>query len=92
MSKPRRTPRPALEPRYTLAQAMQLLGCGPTRLHELLKLGREYGARLHPSKGGLWPTYKLSHKCRLVPASAIERHTRHMARVHGEGRMVESVV
>ena len=91
MSAPRKASA-ALEPRYTLTESMHLLGCGTTRLHELITLGREYGPRLHPRKGGLWPTYKLSHKCRLIPASAIARHTQHMARVHGEGRMVESVV
>lgn len=82
--------RPGIEPRYTLQQTRQLLGCGGTRLKELLKLGREYGPKLHPTKGGLWPTYKLSHKCRMVPASAIERHTRHQARRFGEGLMVDS--
>ena len=46
--------------------------------------GQEYGVRLHPTRGGLWPTFKAGHKCRRITLAAIERHKRHRAKLHGE--------
>jgi hypothetical protein len=73
-----------LEPTFSLAETAKHLGCGRTRISELVDLGLAHGARLHPTRGGLWPTFKISHKNRRVPLSAIDRHKRHMAKIAGE--------
>ncbi len=73
-----------LEETFSLAEAAKHLGCGRTAVAELVKLGKVYRAKLHPSRGGLWPTFKVSHKNRRVPLSAIDRHKQHMARIAGE--------
>jgi hypothetical protein len=57
-----------------------LLGIGETELHKLLNLGRKFKG-LHPLKGGLYPTFKLSHKNRRVPVGAIARHLNHKLRL-----------
>jgi hypothetical protein len=67
-----------LEPTVSLAEVAAHFGCGLWQVSQLVRLGQKYGERLHPSRGGLWPTFKVSHKCRRVPISAIERHKRHM--------------
>lgn len=69
-----------LEATYSLAEVREHLGIGETALHELLYLGKRCKG-VHPLKGGLFPTFKLSHKKRRVPASAIERHKAHMLRL-----------
>lgn len=74
--------RDALEPTYTIAETAQYLRCTPWQINKLVALGKRYGTRLHPTLGGLWPTFKPSHKTRLVPLSAIRGHLQHMARVH----------
>lgn len=85
--------RSKLEPMLTLAEVGEHLRLKSTAVFELVRLGRVHGQRLHPVKGGLWPTYKPSHKTRLVPMGAIERHLRHMGRVHdGAGVVVDQEV
>lgn len=74
----------ALEETFSLAETARHLGCGRTAVAELVKLGKEYKAKLHPTRGGLWPTFKVSWKNRRVPLSAIDRHKQHMARLAGE--------
>jgi hypothetical protein len=72
-----------LEPTYSVDEVRLHFGFqGKDVVFELLALGRKYGAALHPTKGGLYPTFKPSHKSRRIPLSAIERHKRHMSRVH----------
>jgi hypothetical protein len=72
-----------LEPTYSVAEVAAHFGMQRRAVDELVALGREYGEDLHPAKGGLWPTYKISHKCRRIPASAIRRHLEHMAALDG---------
>lgn len=71
-----------LEPTYSLAEVAEHFGQSKRQIAELVELGRRHGQALHPSRGGLYPTFKPSHKSRRIPLSAIERHKRHMARVH----------
>jgi hypothetical protein len=78
-----------LEATYSLAQTCEHLGIGKTQVAELIRYGVQYGRNLHPTKGGLWPTYKLSHKNRRVTIEAIERHIKHQVRVHGEAMIME---
>lgn len=74
----------ALEETFSLGETAKHLGCGRTAVAALVNLGKEYKDKLHPTRGGLWPTFKVSHKNRRVPLSAIERHKRHMAKLSGE--------
>ncbi len=71
-----------LEPTYSLAEVAAHFGQSKRQIAELVELGRTYGQKLHPTRGGLYPTFKPSHKSRRIPLSAIERHNRHMAKVH----------
>lgn len=73
-----------LEPTFSIKETGQHLGLGDRAVRELIALGLEHGARLHPTRGGLWPTFKAGHKSRRVTLAAIERHKRHQARLHGE--------
>jgi transcriptional regulator with XRE-family HTH domain len=74
--------REELEPTYSLDEVADRFGCTVWQVNELVQLGKQHGARLHATRGGLWPTFKPSHKSRRVPLSAIQRHEAHMARVH----------
>jgi uncharacterized ferritin-like protein (DUF455 family) len=67
-----------LEPTYSIEELADHWDLGKRAITKLVKLGRDYGARLHPVHGGLWPTFKPTHKSRRIPLSAIERHLRHM--------------
>lgn len=69
-----------LEPTYSPAEVADHFGCSVWQVMQLVRLGRVHGAALHPLRGGFWPTIKVSHKCRRIPLSAIERHKRHMER------------
>lgn len=71
----------SLEPTYSPAEVARHFGCSRWQVNELVQLGRRMGRELHPRRGGLWPTFRVSHKCRRIPLSAIERHKTHMARV-----------
>ena len=73
----------ALEPTFSLEEVGDHLGIEHSALAELVAFGRKYGAKLHPTRGGLYPTFR-GPKHRRVPLSALDRHKRHMARVHGE--------
>lgn len=71
-----------LEPTYSMEEVAQHFGCNVWQVNQLVRLGRTHGQALHPTRGGLYPTFKPSHKSRRIPLSAIERHKRHMARVY----------
>lgn len=71
-----------LEPTYSLDEVADHFGQSKRQIAELVELGRRHGQALHPTRGGLHPTFKPSHKSRRIPLSAIERHKCHMARVH----------
>lgn len=73
----------ALEPTFSPAEVGAHLGLGITQMAELIGFGKSYGAKLHPMRGGLHPTF-LSGKHRRIPLSAIDRHKRHIARLAGE--------
>lgn len=83
-----------LEVTFSLGEVAAFLGITGTPLAELVKFGEDYGAALHPTRGGLWPTFKGA-KFRRVPLGAVNRHLRHMARVNGttevQLRLVEGV-
>jgi hypothetical protein len=70
-----------LEPTYSVDEVATRWGCGVWAVHQLVKYGRRYGAKLHPTRGGLWPTFKPLHKSRRIPLSAIERHERFMEKL-----------
>lgn len=72
-----------LEPTFSPAQVGAHLGLGATQVAELIALGKTHGAKLHPTRGGLWPTFRGA-KHRRIPLSALDRHKRHLARVAGE--------
>ncbi len=72
--------REPLEKTYSIEEVMEHLGCGETKLHELLQYGRKFRG-CHPTKGGLFPTFKVSHRSRRICASAIERHKAHMTKL-----------
>ena len=72
-----------LEPTYSTAEVMAHLGCQRTKLDELLALGRRFKG-CHPLKGGLFPTFKVSHKNVRVTRTAIETHLAHMARLDSD--------
>lgn len=71
-----------LEPTYSVDEVADHFGQGKWQIQELVKLARIHGQSLHPTRGGLFGTFKPSYKARRIPRSAIERHKRHMARVH----------
>lgn len=71
-----------LEPTYSLAEVAEHFGCSKDQVLKLVQFGVVHGPKLHPTRGGLYPTFKPSHKSRRIPLSAIERHKAHMARVH----------
>lgn len=73
-----------LEPTFSIKETGLHLGLGDRAVRDLVALGQEYGVRLHPTRGGLWPTFKAGHKCRRITLAAIERHKRHQAKLHGE--------
>jgi hypothetical protein len=73
----------ALEPTFSPEETGAHLGVGATATAELIALGKQFGRELHPTRGGLWPTF-LSGKHRRIPLSAIDRHKRHIARINGE--------
>lgn len=70
-----------LEATYSTAEVMAHLGIKRRKLDELLSLGRTFGRALHPTKGGLHPCFRVSHKNVRVTATAIEAHKRHMERL-----------
>lgn len=72
-----------LERTYSTADVMIHLGIAKTKLHELLRLGQKFRG-CHPLKGGLHPSFKVSHKNRRIPAGAIERHKAHLARLESD--------
>lgn len=80
-----------LEPTFSPAQVGEHLGLGHNAVAELIAFGRKYGAKLHPKRGGLYPTFR-GPKLRRIPLSAIERHKRHMARIHGESEPPATVL
>jgi hypothetical protein len=71
-----------LEPTYSIEEVAAHLGCQVWQVNQLVRLGLKHGQSLHPTRGGFHPTFKPSHKSRRIPLSAIERHKRHMAKVH----------
>lgn len=74
--------REALEPTFSVDEVCARFGCERSQVFELISHGKIYGRALDPMRGGLFPTFKPSHKSRRIPLSAIERHEAHMARVH----------
>jgi len=72
----------SLEPTFSPEEVGKHLGLGATAVQELVNYGLKYKAHLHPTRGGLYPTFKGA-KLRRIPLSAIERHKRHMARLDG---------
>jgi hypothetical protein len=73
----------ALEATFSREETMQHLGCKKSKLHELCALGRKFHG-CHPIKGGLWPTFPVSHKNLRIPEGAIERHRNHMMRLRDD--------
>ena len=55
-------------------QRMAHFKCSVWQVDKLIRDGRR-----KPYRGGLYPTFKTSHKCRVIPVSAIERHKRFMS-------------
>ncbi len=72
-----------LEPTFSPAEVAEHFGLSLREVYRLTNYGRRYGADLHPTRGGLWPTYRITHKTVRIPLSALERHKRHIGRVTG---------
>jgi len=62
---------------------MEHFGIKKTKLHELLYWGRRMKGP-HPLLGGLWPVFRVSHKCTRITQTAIDRHLRHMDRLEDD--------
>jgi len=73
--------RETLEPTVSIAEVAEHFGCSGWQVSQLVRLGLRYGAALHPTRGGLFPTFKVSHRCRRISLSAIARHKAAMAGV-----------
>ena len=69
-----------LEATYSRDEVMAHLGCKATQLWTLMQLGKHFRG-CHPLKGGLWPWFRVSHKCVRITRSAIEGHKRHLQRL-----------
>jgi len=72
-----------LEPTFSPAEVGAHLGLGHNAVAELIAFGRKFGAKLHPTRGGLYPTFRGA-KLRRIPVSALDRHKRHMAALAGD--------
>ena len=72
-----------LEATFSPAEVGLLLGLKARAVSELVRIGRERRG-VHPRRGGLWPTFKASHKSRRIPARAIDSHLRALAAASGE--------
>lgn len=70
-----------LEKTVSIEEAAAHLGCGRWQVNEFLKHGARYGRALHPWRGGIFGSFKVSHKCRRITVTAIEAHKRHLARL-----------
>lgn len=75
--------RAQLEATFSRAEVMAYLGIQKSKLGELVQLGRRFHG-VHPTKGGLWPVFRPSHKVVRIPQSAIERHLEHMERMRSD--------
>lgn len=71
---------PALDPTYSPAEVAAAWGLSLRTIEELVRLGRVHRG-LHPTRGGLWPTYRPTHRSRRIPAAAMARHLAHMERL-----------
>lgn len=68
-------PAAPLEDTFSPEQVAAHFGCTVRQVHRLIEQGRR-----KPYAGGLWPTFKASHKARRIPRSAVERHKAWMER------------
>lgn len=75
-----RVERIPLERTYSVAEVMAFFGLGERKVRYLLALGRKFEG-CHPMKGGLWPTFKASHKNVRILDTAIRRHLDHLERL-----------
>ena len=69
-----------MKPTISTEEARAQLGIGETELCRLIWLGKKFRG-LHPTQGGLYPTYKLSHKNRRITIEAIHAHMEHKRRL-----------
>ena len=58
-----------VEQQYSVPQVAKLLNVSPATVWREL----EKGQRTQGDEG-IWPTYKLGHKQRRIPASAVQRY------------------
>jgi len=79
------------EPTFSPKEIGAHLGIGHNAVSELIQFGRKYGPKLHPTRGGLYPTFKGA-KHRRIPLSALDRHKRHMARINGDPELPATVL
>lgn len=77
-----------LERTVSIEDAAAHLGCGRWQINQFLKLGAQYGRALHPWRGGLFGSFKVSHKCRRITVAAIEAHKRHLERLESDATFV----
>lgn len=77
-----------LEPTFSREQICEAFGFGHTTFFALCKTGRMFKGK----RGGFYPTFLVTHKTRRVPASAILRHFKYMARTRGEPEPDELVL
>jgi hypothetical protein len=84
-AKPVQPTKDVLESTCSMAEARAHMGIGETQLHALIFLGKKF-CGLHPLKGGIYPTFKLSHKNRRIPISAIQQHEQHKLRLEMDAK------
>jgi len=71
----------SLDPTYSAAEVGAHLGLSRSEIHRLRVLGEQFGRELHPSRGGLWPSFHAGSRRRRYPLAAIERHKQHHERL-----------
>lgn len=71
---------PDLEVTYSTAAVSRHLGVCARKVTQLIAFGERFQG-VHPTRGGLYPTFLATPRARRIPLSAIERHKAHLKRL-----------
>ncbi len=77
-----------LEETFSAAQVGAHLGLSRSAVDLLRIEGATWGRDLHPSRGGLWPSFRTGERRRRFSAAAVEAHKRHLARLDTDAAYV----
>lgn len=80
--------KPQLETTYSADEVGAHLGITRGTVWALQVLGENFGHELHPSRGGLWGSFKTGHRTRRFPASSVEAHKAHLLRLEHDAPFV----